>query len=60
MFVNLPPWPASVHSLEEWSAQRLYGGNLPKQGRIELDTLLAYLSSLRSYHIDHSFLSRSV
>lgn len=55
MFVNLPPWPATIYTLEEWSAQRLYGSNLPKQGRVKPDTVLVYLSSLRSYHIDHNF-----
>lgn len=54
MFVNISPWPATTRTLEEWSAQRIYGSTLTKQGRIKPETLITYLSSLRSYHIDHN------
>ncbi len=38
--------------LEEWAAPRIYGSTLPKQGQIKPDTVLSYLSALKSYHID--------
>lgn len=44
--------PASTTMLEEWAAPRIYGSTLPKQGQIKPDTVLSYLSALKSYHID--------
>ncbi len=49
---NKEPWPASTTILEEWAATRIYGTTLPKQGQIKPNTVLSYLSALKSYHID--------
>ena len=38
--------------LEEWAATRIYRTTLLKQGQIKPDTVLNYLSALKSYHID--------
>lgn len=38
--------------LKEWAATRIYGTLLSKQGQIKPDTVLRYLSALKSYHID--------
>ena len=38
--------------LEEWAATRIFGSTLPKQGQTQPDTVLGYLSALKSYHID--------
>lgn len=51
--MRLAPWPATNQTLKEWSAHRMFGNNLPKQGQIEPDTLLSYLSEFRSYYVDH-------
>lgn len=46
------PWPASTTMLEEWAANRIFDSTLPKQGQIKPDTVVSYLSALKSYHID--------
>ena len=38
--------------LEEWAVTRIFRSTLPKQGQIKPDTVLSYLSALKSYHID--------
>lgn len=53
MLMRLAPWPATNQTLDEWSAHRIFGSNLPKQGQIKPDTLVSYLSGLRSHHVDH-------
>ncbi len=53
MLLNLLVWPATHMTLEKWSANRIFGSNLPKQGQIKPDTLVSYLSGLRSYYVDH-------
>ncbi len=49
---NKEPWPVSTTILEEWAVTRIYGTTLSKQGQIKSDTVLSYLSALKSYHID--------
>ncbi len=49
---NEKSWPASMTILEEWTATRIYGSMLPKEGQIKPDTVISYLSALKSYHID--------
>ncbi len=49
---NKKPWPAQTIMLEEWAASRIFGSTLPKQGQIKPDSVLSYLSTLKSYHID--------
>lgn len=53
MLMRLAPWPATNQTLEEWSAHRIFGSNLLKQGQIKPDTLVSYLSGLGSHHVDH-------
>lgn len=53
MLMRLASWPATNQTLEEWSAHRIFGSNLPKQGQIKPDTVVSYLSGLRSHHVDH-------
>lgn len=55
MHHGLLAWPATTLTLEEWSANRIYGSNLPRQGQIKPEKVLIYLQGLRSYHIDHGF-----
>ena len=38
--------------LDEWAANWIYRTTLPKQGQIKSDTVLSYLSALKSYHIE--------
>lgn len=55
MLQGVRAWPATSHMLEEWVANRIYGGILPRQTQIKPNTVVAYLSGLRSYQIDHRF-----
>ncbi len=48
---NGKPWPSQMIMLEEWAATRIFGSTLPKQGQIKPDTVLSYLSTIKSYHI---------
>ena len=38
--------------LEEWAATRIHRTTLPKQSQVKPDTVLSYVSALKSYHID--------
>lgn len=38
--------------LEEWAANWCYASTLLKQSQIKPDTVVSYLSALKSYHID--------
>lgn len=46
------PWAAKTTMLEEWAANRIFGSTLPKQRQVKPNTVLSYLSALKSYHID--------
>ena len=49
---GLDPWPATEHALCLWVATRAFGTTEAQQGQLKPDTLQAYLSALRSYHVD--------
>ncbi|KAG6018849.1 hypothetical protein E4U19_007861, partial [Claviceps sp. Clav32 group G5] len=52
---KIAPWPASFDSLCAWIVGRAFGRNpgfIKKQGKIQPATISAYLSALRSVHID--------
>lgn len=44
--------PGSVIILNEWVGTRIFRNTLPKQGQINPDIVLKYLSTLKSNHID--------
>lgn len=39
-------------TLEKWAATKIYGIMFPKQSQIKPDTVMSYLSALKSYHIN--------
>ena len=53
MLQEFKPWPATIELISEWVTQRIFGGDSSKQGQAQCNTIASYLSSLRSYHIDH-------
>ena len=53
MLMRFTPWPTTNQTLEKWSAHRIFGSNLPKQGQIKPDTVVSYLSGPWSHHVDH-------
>ena len=57
--INTAPYPATNRGLEEWTVSRLIGSTDPLLGRVKADTMLAYLSAIKSYHIDHGFKTRA-
>lgn len=51
---TISPWPASLFGLEEWVTQRLFGSSIKLLSQLKPDTILSYLSALRSYHVDRN------
>lgn len=52
---GVSPWPASFYFLCEWLVGRAFGqhqGMIPNQSKILPATISAYLSALRSVHVD--------
>jgi hypothetical protein len=47
-----PAFPAQLHTLGEWVTGRGIGSLMPWQDRIKPETILSYLSALRSVHVD--------
>lgn len=45
-------WPAKLHLLAPWVVNRAYGSTIAHQGQIKPDTIVAYLSALRSVRVD--------
>ena len=51
---EIPPWPASEKVLVEWVTGRIFRSPIPRQGQVKPNTMQGYLSTLRSYHVDHN------
>lgn len=45
---------SSTIILEEWVVTKILGSTLPKQAQIKPDTMINYLSTLKSYHTDRN------
>jgi integrase len=45
-------WPTDELTLAQWVAARAFGNATPGQGQLKPDTMNAYLSALRSVHVD--------
>ena len=50
-----PAWPATTVNLIEWVNARAFRSDVPNQGQIQPDTIVGYLSGLRSYHVDRNY-----
>ena len=49
---SLQPWPATESALCLWVTTRAFSSSKKHQNQLKPDTLQAYLSALRSYHVD--------
>lgn len=49
------PWPTIHVNLEEWSAYRIFGSNLLKQGQVRPNMLVFCLLGLSFYHDNYHF-----
>jgi hypothetical protein len=45
-------YPASLYHLGEWITQRIFGNASPGMSRIKPTTMRAYVSAIRSHHVD--------
>ena len=50
--INTLPYSATNRALEEWTVSRLIGSTDTLLSRVKADTMLAYLSAVKSHHID--------
>ena len=49
---GLAPWPAQERVRAEWITVRTFANLCPSEGGIKAETILSYLSALRSVHVD--------
>lgn len=45
-------WPAEEQTLGEWITTRAFGNTSPGEKQLKADTIVSYLSALRSVHVD--------
>lgn len=53
ILLKFASWPASNITLEKWTTYCIFGNYLLKQGQVKPNTVLFYLSSLRSHYVNH-------
>ena len=49
---SIEAWPATSQGLASWIVERAWGNSTPGMGQVSGKTLRAYVSALRSIHVD--------